>query len=111
MTTPTVSLLCAGLNRTVLGGEELTAPDRNSEKDFKRERRGLHATGFAITNFSFSSISIVTKARASIPAKCNTISPAKCNKKFVFQLCRNSSINGVGEGLIFKSIEPTNVLE
>lgn len=44
--------------------EELTAPERSSEKDFKLESPGLHATGLAITVFSVSLISMITVATA-----------------------------------------------
>lgn len=68
---PTEGWSTAGLNLTVLGlmavtaasehvleGEALMAPARSLEKDLKLERGGLDATGFAITSFSVSLISI-----------------------------------------------------
>lgn len=45
-------------------GEALDATQRRFEKDFGMEKRGLHATGLAITIFSFSSISTMIVATA-----------------------------------------------
>lgn len=58
-------MTATAVSEKAAGGEALIAPGRSSEKDFKLEKPGLHATGLAITIFSFSLISIITEATAT----------------------------------------------
>jgi len=66
-----------------IGGVELIAPARSSEKDLYEEQVGLEATGLATTTLSASSISIMNCYVSQCMILFARFSPSKTHKGFL----------------------------